>query len=87
VTYSIRIKKAAQKSLARISQAHQDRIIVAIRDLGKDPRAPGCKKLSGREAWRIRVGDYRIIYEIQDRELVVVIVLVGHRGDMYQSKS
>ncbi|MFB1488531.1 MULTISPECIES: type II toxin-antitoxin system RelE/ParE family toxin [unclassified Thiocapsa] len=87
MSYSIRIKKSAQKSLARISRPYQERIIGAIRDLGTDPRPPGVKKLSGREAWRIRVADYRIIYEIQDTELVVVVVLVGHRGEIYQSKS
>ncbi|AFL73535.1 type II toxin-antitoxin system RelE family toxin [Thiocystis violascens] len=86
MSYSIRIRKAAQKSLARLSQPHQDRIVAAIRDLREEPRPPGCKKLSGREAWRIRVGDYRIIYEIQDNELIVVVVLVGHRRDIYQSR-
>lgn len=84
--YSVRIKRSAQKSLARISRTHQDSIIEEIRGLEIEPRPSGCKKLSGREAWRIRVGNYRIIYEIQDRELIVVVVLVGHRSEIYKSK-
>ena len=82
--YSIRINKAAQKSLAKISQPYQDKIIVAMRDLGNEPRPLGCKKLSGRNAWRIRVGDYRIIYEIQNSELVVIVILAGHRSEIYK---
>lgn len=87
MSYSIRINKVAQKSLAKISQSYQDRLIAVIRDLGNDPRPAGCKKLSGRDAWRIRVGDYRIIYEIQNSELIVIVVLVGHRSEIYRSKS
>ena len=86
--YSIKIKRTAQKSLAKMSQSLQDRIVEVIKELENEPRPPGCKKLSGRDAWRIRVGDYRIIYEIQDAELiVVVIILVGHRSEVYKTKS
>jgi mRNA interferase RelE/StbE len=59
----------------------------SIRDLSNQPRPPGCKKLSGRDAWRIRVGDYRVIYEITDFELVILIVHIGHRSEVYKTKS
>ncbi|MBK1654094.1 type II toxin-antitoxin system RelE family toxin [Allochromatium vinosum] len=84
--YSLKIRKSAQKSLAKISSAFQSKIIESIRDLSINPRPSGCKKLSGRGAWRIRVGDYRIIYEIYDGELVVAVILVGHRSEVYKSK-
>lgn len=71
--YSIRIQRTAQKSLAKILRSHQDKIVGAIKELENEPRPLGCKKLSGRDAWRIRVGDYRIIYEIQDAELIIVV--------------
>jgi mRNA interferase RelE/StbE len=84
VIYSIQIKKSAQKSLAKISCLDQEKIIIAIHDLGNDPRPLGCKKLSGRDAWRIRVGDYRVIYEIKNSELFIVVILVGHHSDIYK---
>jgi mRNA interferase RelE/StbE len=87
VSYAIKIKKSAQKSLAKISQPYQSNIIESIRDLSNQPRPPGCKKLSGRDAWRIRVGDYRVIYEITDFELVILIVHIGHRSEVYKTKS
>jgi len=77
VSYAIKIKKSAQKSLAKLSQLHQSNIIKSIRNLSNQPRPHGCKKLSGRGAWRIRVGDYRVIYEIADYELVILIVYIG----------
>jgi len=86
VTYSITIKKSAQKSLEKISQPHQRNIIQSIRGLSDQPRPNACKKLSGRDAWRIRVGNYRIIYEISDFELIVLIVDVGHRREIYKTK-
>lgn len=87
MSYSIKIKKSAQKSLAKISRPLQDRIIETIKLLGNNPRPLGCKKLSGRDAWRIRVGNYRIIYEIHDTELAIVVILVGHRSIIYKTKS
>jgi mRNA interferase RelE/StbE len=85
VTYQLRIERRAQKALAKISQPHQDRIVEAIRALADDPRPPGAKKLSGRNGWRLRVGVYRVIYEIQDNELVVLVVSIGHRREIYRS--
>jgi mRNA interferase RelE/StbE len=53
-------------------------------ELEGDPRPPGCKKLKGRDAWRIRIGDYRAIYEINDGRLVVTVITIGHRREVYE---
>jgi mRNA interferase RelE/StbE len=87
VSYAVKIKKSAQKSLAKISQPHQSNIIESIRNLSDQSRPHGCKKLSGREAWRIRIGNYPVIYEITDIELVVLVVHIGHRSEVYKTKS
>jgi len=84
VTYEVLIERRAQRALAKIVQPYGDRIISAVRRLAEDPRPPGAKKLSGRDAWRIRVGSYRVLYEIHDAKLVVLIVEVGDRRDVYR---
>lgn len=86
MSYAIRIERPAQRALARISQPHQDRIINAIRDLASEPRPHGTRKLSGREAWRIRIGDYRVIYEMNDSQDDVLIVELGHRREVYRRR-
>jgi mRNA interferase RelE/StbE len=82
--YAVEILRSAQKQLAKIDTQTQERIIDSIRALADNPRPSGCKKLSGRPAWRIRVGDYRVIYEINDRKLVIVVVTLGNRKDVYR---
>lgn len=82
--YTIDILRSAQKDLARVNQQDQPRIIAAIKDLADDPRPPGSKKLSGRPAWRIRIGPYRVIYEIHDDRLWVLVVVIGHRREAYR---
>ena len=72
--YDIRIKRKAQKSLSKIPSPFQNKIIEAIRSLSETPHPPKCKKLTARESWRIRIGDYRVIYEIIDNELIILIV-------------
>jgi len=84
VTYSLEILRSAQKALGKIARQDQDRIISAVEALAADPRPAGCKKLSGRPAWRIRVGSYRVIYEVQDEKLLVLVVQIGHRKDIYR---
>jgi mRNA interferase RelE/StbE len=84
VSYRVEILRVAQKQLARIDRSQQNRIIDAIRSLAADPRPAGCKKLSGRPAWRIRVGSYRVIYEIHDEQLVVLVIAIGPRRDVYR---
>lgn len=84
MTYAVLIERRAQRALAKIAQPQRDRIIAAIQRLGDEPRPAGVKKLSGREAWRIRVGAYRVLYEIRDSQLIVLIVDVGHRRGIYR---
>ena len=83
--YDIIIEKPARKEIQKINQADQLLIVEAIGELANEPRPIGCKKLKGRTAWRIRVGNYRIIYEIQDNVLIVTVVTVGHRRDVYKN--
>lgn len=84
MTYQVRILRRAQKTLAKIKGTAYDRVKTSLLELASEPRPPGCKKLSGRDAWRIRVGDYRIIYEIEDDALLVLVVHLGHRRDVYR---
>ena len=84
MSYSVSILRSAQKAIGSLPTDLQDRLIAAMRRLGTNPRPSGIKKLSGREAWRIRVGGYRIIYEISDANLTVLVIDVGHRRDIYR---
>lgn len=83
-TYSIQIDAYAWRDLMKLPETLQETLLNAIYRLELAPRPSGCKKLQGDDGlYRIRVGDYRIIYEIQDAKLVVVIVKVGHRSKIY----
>lgn len=82
--YKVRIERKALKKLSKIPESYYSNIKVAILDLGNNPRPKGCKKLKGRDAYRIRVADYRIIYEIQDSVLLVDVIDLGHRKDIYR---
>jgi mRNA interferase RelE/StbE len=84
LTYALFIERRAQRSLLRIVARDRDRITVAIRGLADEPRPHGVKKLSGRNGWRIRIGDYRVLYEIHDDRLVILVVDIGHRGEIYR---
>ena len=84
MTYAVDILRSAQKQLGKINRQDQPRIISAIQALANTPRPQGCQKLSGRSAWRIRVGSYRIIYEIHDDKLLVLVVTIGHRREVYR---
>ena len=84
MSYSIGILRRAQKELAQLPKQEYERIKAAIKNLSQDPRPAGCKKLSGREGWRIRVGDYRVIYEIDDPQQKLTILHIGHRRDVYK---
>jgi len=84
MSYRIVIPKPAQKQLDNISKIERDRVILTLRSLADDPRPNGVKKLKGYDnTYRVRVGDYRIIYEIKDRELIVLLLSVSHRKDAY----
>jgi len=81
--YHVAISKSVQKRLDKLSDGVASRLITAIYTLADDPRPHGCKKLKGRDAYRIRVGDYRVIYEIFDNTLIVSVIDVGDRKDIY----
>ncbi len=78
MTYRVFIQRSAQRHLAKIPNPNRDRIIQSMRKLEINPRPMGSKKLTGRNAWRIRAGDYRVIYEIYDDRLVVIVIAIGH---------
>ena len=84
MVYRIEVKPQAEKALAKIPKPYQRRIANAIDGLASSPRPSGCVKLAGtQDAYRIRIGDYRIVYEIVDKVLIVYIVRVAHRKDVY----
>jgi len=84
MSYEILIRRRAQKELARLARDDYERAKESITNLRGNPRPQGCKKLTGRDGWRIRSGDYRVIYEIDDAGQSVTILHVGHRRDIYK---
>jgi mRNA interferase RelE/StbE len=82
--YRIEIKRSAGKELERLPAADKRRAISRIRGLADDPRPQGSKKLSGEEKYRIRQGDYRILYQIHDEILTVVVIRIARRGEVYR---
>jgi mRNA interferase RelE/StbE len=82
--YQVILTKSAQKELDRLPDDKVNRILARLTGLETNPRPADVKKLKGRDAWRIRVGDYRVIYEIHDRILQIMIITVGHRGEIYR---
>ncbi len=82
--YALAILRRAQKELSNLPQEHYVRVRDAIRQLAREPRPSGSKKLAGREGWRIRVGSYRVVYEIDDPNHVVTVMHIGHRRDVYR---
>ena len=83
--YKIRFKKSVAKDLRKIANSDVKRILGRVDELANDPKGPGCTKLSAQERYRVRVGLYRIIYEIQGAKLVIQVVKVGHRSHVYKS--
>ena len=85
--YTIQLSKPAKKQLDKLSDNIAEPILEAIADLAFNPRPVGYIKLKARGGYRIRVGDYRIIYEIIDKILLIDVIDIGHRKDIYESKS
>lgn len=81
--YNVTFKSSVAKDLRTIPNTDIKRILNRIDELAENPRAPGCIKLSGHELYRARQGNYRIVYEIRDGELVVVVIKVAHRSSVY----
>lgn len=82
--YQVVIEKQAQKQLAKISPPYYQNIVEALQSLATNPRPHGYKKLKGSPGFRIRVADYRIIYNIQNNILTVFVLSIGHRKDIYE---
>ena len=82
--YTIVLSKKAQKQLDKLPDNIAEPIFEAISLLENEPRPTGCKKLQGRDGYRIRIGNYRVIYEVYDTELVIDVVTLGHRKDIYK---
>jgi len=84
-SYSLVFKKSVAKDFRNIPNKDVKRILKRIDSLCKNPRIEGCIKLSGQEKYRVRQGVYRIIYEIQESELIILVVKVAHRSEAYKS--
>lgn len=82
--YRILIRKSAADELGRIPKKNLRRIVERIRSLGEEPRPRGCEKLSAQERYRLRQGDYRIVYSIDDSVRSIEIVKIGHRSEIYR---
>lgn len=82
--YRVEIKKSAGKELKKLPATDQERVVEEILKLSSDPRPPGSKKLSGEEKYRIRQGNYRILYEINDPIATLVVVRIAHRKEAYR---
>ncbi|MCL1897777.1 MAG: type II toxin-antitoxin system RelE/ParE family toxin [Micrococcales bacterium] len=84
MTYQIRLTSRAQRQLGKLDMAARRRVQVAIDLLASTPRPPSAHRLVGGQGeWRVRTGDYRVIYQIEDNRLLVLVITVGHRKDVY----
>ena len=85
--YALRFSDPAEKNLANLSSPIQSRTLEALRRLSDDPRrAPGVKKLTGESLYRLRVGDFRVIFAVHDETAEVVVLKIGHRRDIYRHR-
>ena len=84
MNYQVNILRQGQKALENLPQEDYERVRDSILKLAQEPRPSGCLKLSGRDGWRIRIGNYRVIYEINNRDKIVTILSIGHRRDIYR---
>lgn len=82
--YTVVLTKTAQKQLDKLPDSVADGLLRAIDELAHEPRPDGCKKLKGRLGYRIRKGDYRIIYDVADDVLIVSVIAIGHRRHIYE---
>ena len=83
-SYRLLIKPSAARELEARPHKDRKRAAARIQSLGRDPRPPGAEKLSGQDRYRLRQGDYRILYTIDDASATVVVVKIGHRRDVYR---
>ena len=83
VAYRVEFLPKAEKQLEKLDRQVAARLVTAAEKLADNPRPAGCKKLQGRAGYRIRVGDYRVIYEVNDSAVVVIVLELGHRREVY----
>ena len=83
-SYKLLIKASAAKELEALPRKDRSRMVVKMEGLADNPHPPGSEKLSGEEKYRLRQGDYRVLYSIQDASATVTIVKIGHRRDVYR---
>lgn len=85
MAYEVRLKPSAERALRKLPRESQRRVASRLDGLDGDPRPAGCEKLAGDDRlYRVRVGDYRIVYQISNDVLVVLVVAIGHRSDVYR---
>ena len=82
--YRVQLSNQARKQLARLDAQLQSRITRELLQLAAEPRPNAARKLTVRQAWRLRVGDYRVVYEIHDAQLFVFVIRIGHRAEVYR---
>jgi mRNA interferase RelE/StbE len=85
MAHSIEFDRSARKEIAALPRDIKNRVIAATIALADNPRPRSCKKLTGQDLYRIRIGDYRVIYEIHDDVLIVLVVRIAHRGEAYKA--
>jgi mRNA interferase RelE/StbE len=83
-SYRLLIKPSAVKELEALPAKDRRRLVARVQGLSDDPRPPGSEKLSGHALYRIRQGNYRVLYSVEDEALIVLVIKVGHRRDVYR---
>lgn len=84
MSYAISIQRRAQKELSQLPPGAYEQVKEVIRALAHNPRPTGCHKLTARAGWRIRIGDFRVIYEIDDKNQTILVLHIGNRRDIYR---
>lgn len=82
--YEVLVLPSAQKEIEKLAKPVQSKVLKALLSLSENPRPTGCKKLVGTDAWRFRIGEYRIVYTIEDKILTIEVIRVAHRKDVYR---
>lgn len=86
MTYAVHLSPAARRALRHLHPQARRRVLTALDVLADQPRPPAAEPLTGRPAWRVRVGDYRIIHEIHDNRLLIAVIDLGHRREIYRER-
>ena len=84
MAHSTEVKRSAREALEALPREEHARVLLAIVALAENPRPVGCKKLHGEDLWRIRAGDIRIVYEVHDDRLLVYVIRIAHRSEVYR---